>query len=85
MPGGQHEIGIIVDPQRDGLKDREAFKPLFMRAKRVVYFSCNLATWEQGATFLQDCGLDLDDVSGLDIFPKRPHIETLSVFTWRVE
>ena len=83
MPITQSDIGVVLDPPRDGLKEREALKPWFMRAEWVVYVSCDLATWERDAVFLQSCGLDLDEATGLDMFPQTPHIETLSVFTRR--
>ena len=83
MPNCQSDIGVVLDPPRDGLKEREALKPWFMRAEWVVYVSCDLATWERDAVFLQSCGLDLDEATGLDMFPQTPHIETLSVFTRR--
>ena len=83
MPICQSDIGVVLDPPRDGLKEREALKPWFTRAEWVVYVSCDLATWERDAVFLQSCGLDLDEATGLDMFPQTPHIETLSVFTRR--
>jgi len=83
MPICQSGIGVVLDPPRDGLKEREALKPWFTRAEWVVYVSCDLATWERDALFLQSCGLDLDEATGLDMFPQTPHIETLSVFTRR--
>ena len=83
MPICQSDIGVVLDPPRDGLKEREALKPWFTRAEWVVYVSCDLATWERDAAFLQSCGLDLDEATGLDMFPQTPHIETLSVFTRR--
>ncbi len=83
MPNCQSGIGVVLDPPRDGLKEREALKPWFTRTDWVVYVSCDLATWERDAAFLQSCGLDLDEATGLDMFPQTPHIETLSVFTRR--
>ena len=83
MPNCQSGIGVVLDPPRDGLKEREALKPWFTRAEWVGYVSCDLATWERDAAFLQSCGLDLDEATGLDMFPQTPHIETLSVFTRR--
>ena len=83
MPNCQSAIGVVLDPPRDGLKEREALKPWFTRAEWVVYVSCDLATWERDAAFLLSCGLDLDEATGLDMFPQTPHIETLSVFTRR--
>ena len=83
MPNCQSDIGVVLDPPRDGLKEREALKPWFTQAAWVVYVSCDLSTWERDAAFLQSCGLDLDEATGLDMFPQTPHIETLSVFTRR--
>ena len=83
LPECQPGIGVVLDPPRDGLKEREALKPWFTRAKWVAYVSCDIATWERDAAFLQGCGLELDQVSGLDMFPQTPHIEILSVFTRR--
>ena len=83
MPNCQSGIGVVLDPPRDGLIEREALKPWFTRAEWVVYVSCDLATWERDAAFLHSCGLDLDEATGLDMFPQTPHIETLSVFTRR--
>ena len=83
MPKCQPDIGVVLDPPRDGLKEREALQPWFARAKRDVYVSCDLATWERDAAFLQRCGLDLNEVSALDMYPQTPHIETLSVFIRR--
>jgi len=83
LPQSQPRIGIVLDPPRDGLKEREALKSWFTKAEWVVYVSCDLATWERDAVFLQSCGLDLDEATGLDMFPQTPHIETLSVFTRR--
>ena len=83
MPKCQSGIGVVLDPPRDGLKEREGLKPWFTKAEWVVYVSCDLTTWERDATFLQSCGLDLDEATGLDMFPQTPHIETLSLFTRR--
>jgi 23S rRNA (uracil1939-C5)-methyltransferase len=80
LPVAEHEIGIVMDPPRDGLKERDALAAWFMRAQWVVYVSCDAATWERDAMFMQACGLFADDVSGLDMFPHTPHIEILSVF-----
>jgi len=72
--------GVVLDPPRDGLKEREALAPLFSTSPWVVYISCNLATWQRDARFLQDLGLTLTQVEGLDMFPQTPHLEVLSVF-----
>ena len=77
LPGAQ---GIVLDPPRDGLKERDALTLLFSEAPWVVYISCNLATWQRDAHFLQAQGFSLTQVEGLDMFPQTPHLEVLSVF-----
>ena len=72
--------GVVLDPPRDGLKEREALVPLFSKSPWVVYISCNLATWQRDARFLRDQGLRLAQCQGLDMFPQTPHLEVLSVF-----
>lgn len=75
--------GIVLDPPRDGLKERDALAPLLSESPWVVYISCNLATWQRDAHFLQEQGLSLTQVEGLDMFPQTPHLEVLSVFERR--
>ena len=72
--------GIVLDPPRDGLKERDAFTSIFSKSPWVVYISCNLATWQRDAHFLREHGLVLTQVEGLDMFPQTPHLEVLSVF-----
>ena len=77
LPGSN---GIVLDPPRDGLKERDAFTSVFSKSPWVVYISCNLATWQRDAHFLREHGLVLTQVEGLDMFPQTPHLEVLSVF-----
>jgi 23S rRNA (uracil1939-C5)-methyltransferase len=77
LPGSH---GIVLDPPRDGLKERQAFTSVFSASPWVVYLSCNLATWQRDAHFLREHGLVLTQVEGLDMFPQTPHLEVLSVF-----
>lgn len=72
--------GIVLDPPRDGLKARDTLTPLFSKSPWVVYISCNVATWQRDAHFLQDQGLILTRAEGLDMFPQTPHLEVLSIF-----
>jgi len=53
---------------------------LFAKAPWTIYISCNLATWQRDAHFLQKLGLNLTRVEGLDMFPQTPHLEIMSVF-----
>lgn len=83
LPNPPQKLGVVLDPPRDGLKERETLKPWFRRADWVLYIACDLATWERDSRFLLGCGLSLSEVCGLDMFPQTPHVEILSVFKRR--
>ena len=81
VPDVKGHLGVVLDPPREGLKERAAFTTLFSNARWVVYIACDLATWERDCGFLSECGLSLQEARGLDMFPQTPHMEILSVFT----
>jgi 23S rRNA (uracil1939-C5)-methyltransferase len=81
VPDVNGHVGVVLDPPREGLKERAAFTTLFSNARWVVYIACDLATWERDCGFLSECGLSLQEARGLDMFPQTPHMEILSVFT----
>jgi 23S rRNA (uracil1939-C5)-methyltransferase len=83
VPDVKGHLGVVLDPPREGLKERAAFTTLFSNARWVVYIACDLATWERDCGFLSECGLSLQEARGLDMFPQTPHMEILSVFTRR--
>ena len=80
VPNMNGRLGVVMDPPREGLKERAALTTLFSSARWVVYIACDLATWERDSGFLSDCGLSLQEARGLDMFPQTPHMEILSVF-----
>ena len=71
---------IIIDPPRTGLS-REALDGICrLRAPRMVYVSCDVATLARDARRLVDSGYALAQVDGFDLFPNTPHVETVGVF-----
>ena len=80
VPDVNGPLGVVLDPPREGLKERAALTTLFSNARWVVYIACDLATWERDCGFLSKCGLSLQEARGLDMFPQTPHMEILSVF-----
>ncbi|MBT5557291.1 MAG: class I SAM-dependent RNA methyltransferase [Halieaceae bacterium] len=81
VPNVNGRLGVVLDPPREGLKERAALTTLFSNARWVVYIACDLATWERDCGFLSECGLSPQEARGLDMFPQTPHMEILSVFT----
>ena len=48
-------------------------------AKRVVYVSCDPATWARDVARLNEVGYNLQVATPVDLFPQSYHIETVSL------
>jgi 23S rRNA (uracil1939-C5)-methyltransferase len=71
---------VIVDPPRTGMS-REALDGLLpLRARRIVYVSCDVATLARDARRIVDAGYTIARADGFDLFPNTPHVETVVVF-----
>jgi 23S rRNA (uracil1939-C5)-methyltransferase len=72
---------VIVDPPRTGMS-REALKgALGLNAARVLYVSCDVATFARDLRRLLDHGYTLDHLEAFDLFPNTAHVESLAVLT----
>jgi 23S rRNA (uracil1939-C5)-methyltransferase len=71
---------VIVDPPRTGMSKEALRSALALRAGRVVYVSCDVATLARDARILVDAGYRLSRVRAFDLFPNTAHVETLAVF-----
>lgn len=71
---------LLLDPPRTGARVvMEAF-PL-EKITRLVYVSCNPATFARDASLLvQDRGYRLIETGILDMFPQTAHVESISLF-----
>jgi tRNA/tmRNA/rRNA uracil-C5-methylase (TrmA/RlmC/RlmD family) len=71
---------MIVDPPRTGLS-KDALKGLLhWMASKVVYVSCDVATFARDARGLIDGGYQLRELQAFDLFPNTAHVETVAVF-----
>ena len=71
---------VIVDPPRSGIS-REAMERIArLGAGRIVYVSCDPPTMARDARRLLDVGYRLVSLTGFDLFPNTPHVETVGVF-----
>ena len=52
-----------------------------MRAGRVVYVSCDIATLARDARVMLDAGYRIASMRGFDLFPNTAHVETVIAFT----
>jgi len=78
-PAGAHTF--IVDPPRTGMS-KEALGGILRQAPaRIVYVSCDVATFARDTRALLDSGYELGAATGFDLFPNTAHVETIATFT----
>ena len=71
---------LIVDPPRTGLSREGLTGVIGLRASRIVYVSCDVATLARDSRRLVDGGYRLGRIDAFDLFPNTPHVETVVVF-----
>ncbi|MCL2627251.1 MAG: class I SAM-dependent RNA methyltransferase [Oscillospiraceae bacterium] len=64
---------IIVDPPRKGLSSAVINNVLELKAKRIIYVSCNPATMARDLKLLE--GYMVSDICAVDMFPRTANIE----------
>jgi 23S rRNA (uracil1939-C5)-methyltransferase len=72
---------VIVDPPRTGLSRAAVDGVIRLRAPRLVYVSCDVATLARDARLLADGGYAIDGVCAFDLFPQTGHVETVIAFS----
>ena len=70
---------VVLDPPRAGLDLGVIDALLAIRAPRVVYVSCDPATFARDARRLINGGYRLSKARPVDMFPQTFHIETVSL------
>ena len=71
---------MIVDPPRTGMTKEALGGMIALRPARIVYVSCDVATFARDTRTLIDAGYELKDLTGVDLFPNTAHVETIAVF-----
>lgn len=72
---------ITVDPPRAGLAKPVKEALTRSSASRLIYVSCDVATWARDVTQLIDAGWTLERFQPHDFYPQTHHIEMLSLLT----
>ena len=72
---------LVLDPPRTGMTRDAAAGAVAMKAPRVVFVSCDVATLARDLRKFLDAGYRLDSVQGFDLFPNTAHVEALAVLT----
>tara|TARA_A100001037_G_scaffold306817_1_gene356092 strand:+ start:15917 stop:17329 length:1413 start_codon:yes stop_codon:yes gene_type:complete len=72
---------IIVDPPRAGIHpDMLQYLPK-LKAKKIIYVSCNPTTQARDAKVLVEKGYNINVAVMVDMFPHTQHIETVLLFS----
>ena len=70
---------VIVDPPRTGMTKQAMEGILRLRAPRIVYVSCDVATLARDVRVMTERRYQLTHVEAFDMFPNTAHVETLAV------
>lgn len=70
---------VVLDPPRKGCHWAVLDAIADMQPTRVVYVSCNHATWARDVRMLTDRGYTLVEALPVDMFPQTSHVEVVSV------
>lgn len=71
---------VIIDPPRAGLHPKALKRLLAIRPEKILYISCNPATFARDAQQIVQAGYELPLVQPVDMFPHTLHIELTAVF-----
>ncbi len=73
---------VALDPPRAGLSDVALEALLKLRPARLLYLSCDPATWARDVgKLVRDGGYRLEVVEPWDFYPQTSHVEVLSYLT----
>ena len=71
---------MIVDPPRTGMSKEALAGAIGLHPGRLVYVSCDVATFARDTRTLIDAGYELAELTGVDLFPNTAHVESVAVF-----
>ena len=72
---------VIVDPPRTGLSKAALAGVVRLKAPRLVYVSCDVATLARDARAIVGAGYRIDSLRAFDLFPNTAHVETVISFS----
>jgi 23S rRNA (uracil1939-C5)-methyltransferase len=73
-------VTVIVDPPRTGLSKEACAGLVRWKPSRMVYVSCDVATFARDSRALVDGGYELVGLAGMDLFPNTAHVEVVARF-----
>jgi len=72
---------VVVDPPRAGLHPKALKRTIALEPKKLLYISCNPATFARDAKEIVAAGYDISKVKPVDMFPHTKHIELVALFS----
>ena len=72
---------IVMDPVRAGCSEEVLKAAAGMNPKRIVYVSCNPATFARDAKILKSEGYEIKEIQPMDMFPQTMHVETVCLLS----
>ena len=72
---------IIFDPPRRGIEEIALKSVIKNKIEKIVYISCNPATFARDVKILTENGYVLKKITPVDMFPQTGHIEVVGVMT----
>ena len=73
---------VFVDPPRKGLDNNTIENLIKVKAKRIVYISCNPATLVRDLMLLEE-KYEIKSITPVDMFPWTKHVESCSILKLR--
>ncbi len=69
---------IILDPPRKGCSEKLLTNIIRMRPEKIIYISCNPATFARDLVIFQKYRYRLDKYHLIDMFPQTYHVESIA-------
>ncbi|PJF38530.1 MAG: 23S rRNA (uracil(1939)-C(5))-methyltransferase RlmD, partial [Phototrophicales bacterium] len=71
---------MVIDPPRAGMHRDVLQEVCALLPKKIIYVSCNPATFARDARALCDASYEMVHVRPVDMFPMTPHIDLVALF-----
>ena len=68
---------VLVDPPRAGLSQKMIERMADLKARKIIYVSCNPATLARDCEYLGKFGYKIKSVQPVDMFPHSYHVENV--------
>ena len=70
---------VVLDPPRAGIANETLRALIAMKPQKIIYISCDPATWARDVSRLSERGYRLGFARPYDFFPYTHHVEVLSL------